>query len=339
MADVAGFFYPRTATGRASLLPAPPWYYSGDMLTVEYRTDPARVAELLPHPLAPAPDDPGAVALIWADWQSCGEAGEELLDPVRAQYAECLAVVRCAFGGRVYSRCVYIWVDSDVALARGLVQGYPKKLGSIHQTRPHPFGRAAPRIAPGGTFAGTLAAGGRRLAQAVVTLREEAPAPGFVNAHPMAHHRWMPSIEKGTPDSARRAGRVRQRQRRGGPALARRRHARAVRVADRGTRLARGPGDHRRLLPAGRRQLGRRPVPSLDRTSGQFIKFGAKRTCRAGLPRWHERCRAGEVWWRHGRRTARMPAARRDGGRHGRRRAVLAADGTDGGRHEWRRAA
>ena len=64
MADVAGFFYPRTATGRASLLPAPPWYYSGDMLTVEYRTDPARVAELLPHPLAPAPDDPGAVALI-----------------------------------------------------------------------------------------------------------------------------------------------------------------------------------------------------------------------------------------------------------------------------------
>ena len=48
MPDMAGFFYPRTATGRASLLPAPPWYYSGDMLTVEYRTDPARVAELLP---------------------------------------------------------------------------------------------------------------------------------------------------------------------------------------------------------------------------------------------------------------------------------------------------
>jgi acetoacetate decarboxylase len=110
-------------------------------------------------------------------------------------------VVRCAFAGRVYSRCVYIWVDSDVALVRGLVQGYPKKLGSIHQTRPHPFGRAAPRIAPGGTFAGTLSAGGRRLAQAVVTLREEAPAPGFVNAHPMAHHRWMPSIEKGAPDA------------------------------------------------------------------------------------------------------------------------------------------
>ena len=62
MPDVAGFFYPRTATGRSSLLPPPPWHYSGDLLTVEYRTDPARVAELLPEPLRPAPDDPGAVA-------------------------------------------------------------------------------------------------------------------------------------------------------------------------------------------------------------------------------------------------------------------------------------
>jgi acetoacetate decarboxylase len=109
--------------------------------------------------------------------------------------------VRCAFAGRAYSRCVYIWVDADFALVRGLHQGYPKKLGSIHQTRPHPFGRAAPRIAPGGRFAGTLAAADRRLAQALVTLREPWPDNGFVNAHPMAHHRWMPSIEKGAPDA------------------------------------------------------------------------------------------------------------------------------------------
>jgi len=201
MSDLVGFFYPRTATGRSSLLPAPPWHYSGDLLTVEYRTDPARVAELLPAPLEPAPQDPGAAALIWADWQSCGETGEELLDPVRAQYRECFVVVRCSLAGQVYSRCVYIWVDADFALVRGLHQGYPKKLGSIHQTRPHPFGRAAPRIAAGGRFAGTLAAADRRLAQAVVTLREPSPGNGFVNAHPMAHHRWMPSIEKGAPDS------------------------------------------------------------------------------------------------------------------------------------------
>ena len=191
MAPVRGYLYPRTASGTSSLIPSPPWYYSGDLLTVEYRTDPARVAELLPDPLEPASEDPGAVAIIWADWQSCSESGEELLDPVRSQYKECFVVVRCSFQGRTYSRCVYIWVDKDFAMVRGIHQGYPKKLGSIHQTRPHPYGRGAPRLGPGGRFGATLAAADRRLAEAVVTLREPSDTNGFVNGHPMAHHRYL----------------------------------------------------------------------------------------------------------------------------------------------------
>lgn len=201
MSDVAGFFYPRTATGRSSLIPSPPWFYSGDLLTVEYRTDPARVAELLPAPLAPAAEDPGAVALIWADWQSCSASREELLDPVRAQYKEAFVVVRCSFAGRTYSRCVYIWVDKDFAIARGIHQGYPKKFGVMAQTRPHPFGQAAPQIAAGGRFGATLSASDRRLAEAVLTLREETETNGFVNAHPMAHHRFVAGIARGATDA------------------------------------------------------------------------------------------------------------------------------------------
>lgn len=190
-----GFFYPRTATGAASIIPSPPWFYSGDLLTVEYRTDPANIEALLPAPLSLAPEDPGAVALIWADWQSCSSSREELLDPVRSQYKEAFVVVRCAFEGVTYSRCVYIWVDKDFAIARGIHQGYPKKLGTMWQTRPHPFTQAAAHIGPGGTFGATLAAGDRRLAEAVVTLREESPHNGFVNGHPMAHHRVVPGID------------------------------------------------------------------------------------------------------------------------------------------------
>jgi acetoacetate decarboxylase len=202
MAAPQGFFYPRTATGRASLIPAPPWYYSGDLLTVEYRTDPARIEELLPAPLALAEQDPGAVALIWADWQSCSASREELLDPVRSQYKEAFVVVRCAYQGRTYSRCVYIWVDKDFAVARGIHQGYPKKLGSIWQTRPHPFGQAAPQIGPGARFGATLAAGDRRLAEAIVTLTGQSETNGFVNGHPMAHHRILPGIESGAAGDA-----------------------------------------------------------------------------------------------------------------------------------------
>jgi hypothetical protein len=189
-----GFFGPRTATGQAALLPSPPWYYSGDLLTIEYRVDPARVADLLPAPLEPAPEDPGAVAFIWADWQSCAADKAALLDPVLGQYKEAFVVVRCSYHGEVFSRCVFIWVDTDFAIARGLHQGYPKKLGSIHLTRPHPFG-PAPRLAPGGQFGASVAAADRRLAEARVTLTGESPTNGFVNAHPMAHNRFVRAID------------------------------------------------------------------------------------------------------------------------------------------------
>jgi acetoacetate decarboxylase len=189
-----GFVFPRTATGRASILPSPPWHYSGDLLTIEYRTDPDRVIELLPEPLEPA-DDPGAVALVWADWQSCGDTYEELLDPVRSQYREVFFVIRGRYRGEHVSRCAYIWVDKDYAMVRGHFQGYPKKLGSIHLTRPVAFGKAGPRLEVGGRFGATLAAYDRRLAQATFTITGTSESGGFVNSHAMVHSRFLPAIE------------------------------------------------------------------------------------------------------------------------------------------------
>jgi acetoacetate decarboxylase len=194
MPELGGFWYPRTPRGESSVVPPPPWHYSGDVLTIEYRTDPGGVAVWLPPGVEQADDDPDAVALIFADWQSCGADGAELLDPVRSQYREAFVVVRCRRGGETYSRCVLIWVDKDFALARGWFQGYPKKLGSIWMTRPVTVGRAGPRLGSGGVFAATRAPNARRLADAVVTLTEEGGTGGFVNALPMLHSRWLPSI-------------------------------------------------------------------------------------------------------------------------------------------------
>lgn len=203
MPRLDGFLFPRTATGRSSLLASPPWHYSGDLLTVEYRTDPAAVAELLPEPLEPPhhDEDPGAVAFVVADWQSCSDSFEEVLDPVRLQYKEAFFVVRCRYDGRLWSRCVYIWVDKDFALARGHLQGYPKKLGSIHLTRPVTVGRAGPRLEAGGRFGASLAAYDRRLAEARFTITGPSEGAGFVNALPMLHHRWLPRIESDGRDS------------------------------------------------------------------------------------------------------------------------------------------
>ena len=197
----SGFWFPRTPAGRASLVPAPPWYYSGEMLTIEYLAAPGAIAPLLPPPLRPVEDRPDAVAAIWAEWQCCSASGEELLDPVRAQYRECLLVARCRFRDRDWSRCLFIWVDSDASLVRGHFQGYPKKLGEIRMTRPALIGRAGPRLAAGGRFGATVAAGARRLMEAEFEITGEASAAGFVNAHPMLHHRFLPRIEADGKDS------------------------------------------------------------------------------------------------------------------------------------------
>ena len=201
MSELKGFMFPRTATGVSSIVPSPPWHYSGDMLTIELRVASERVSELLPSPLEPVDEDPGAIAVIWADWQSCSDSFEEILDPVRGQYKECFVVVRCKYRGECYSRCVYIWVDKDFALARGHHQGYPKKLGDIWMTRPVSVGRAGPRLEPGGLFGATLSAAGRRLIDARFTITGSSENTGFVNALPMLHHRLMPAIESDGRDS------------------------------------------------------------------------------------------------------------------------------------------
>ncbi len=195
MADLQGFMLPLSPEGRASIVPAPPWHYSGDVLTVEYRAAPGSVARWLPSGVDPAEDDPDAVALVFADWQSCSDSGEELLDPVRSQYKEAFVVVRCRYDGETYSRCILIWVDKDFALARGWYQGYPKKLGQIWMTRPVVVGHAGPRLVPGGRFGATLAANDRRLADVTLTLTGKSETGGFVNALPMLHSRWMPAID------------------------------------------------------------------------------------------------------------------------------------------------
>ncbi|MHB1234647.1 MAG: acetoacetate decarboxylase family protein [Microbacteriaceae bacterium] len=197
MTELNGFLPPLTPRGSSALVPEMPWYYSGTLLTVEYLTGEANVRAILPPDIGLAPDRPGAVAIIWADWQSCSDGGLELLDPVRSQYLEAFVVVRCSYRETIYSRCVAIWVTKDFAIGRGWFQGYPKKLGSVHVTRIFHHGKAAPRLEAGAKLGASLAAYDHRLASAVVTLREPSENNGFVNGHRMLHNRFMPSISRG----------------------------------------------------------------------------------------------------------------------------------------------
>ena len=83
-----------------------------------------------PRPLEPHPD-PGRCAAIFGDWQTSSDDGEQLLRPARSQYKEFFIVVNALLDGEEVTTCPFTWVDRDFALARGWIQGFPKKLGTI----------------------------------------------------------------------------------------------------------------------------------------------------------------------------------------------------------------
>ena len=194
-----GYTAPLSPDGRAGIVPPPPWHYSGDFLVAEYRADPDAVAALLPPELEPAAD-PGGVAAIFADWQSCSADLHELSDPIQSQYREFFLVVGARHQGQPVTRCVYIWVDKDFAMYRGWIQGFPKKLGSIHMTRLFAAGKATPRLAAGARFGATCAANDRQIARLELTLEHESQTGPVISDPPMHNTRHFPAASGLVPD-------------------------------------------------------------------------------------------------------------------------------------------
>lgn len=193
-----GFSVPLSPEGRASLTPTPPWHYAGDLLLVDFQADPAAVKAVLPTGLEPDPNDPGGCITFFVAWQYASESGDEYLDPVRSQYNEFILLVNALYRGEPVVTCPYIYVDNDASMARGWIQGWPKKFGEIHTTRAFPLAsKAAPRVEPGGRFAGTLAANGRRLAEAVVELEKVSDDPVYFGKRPGVNMRYFPQLAGG----------------------------------------------------------------------------------------------------------------------------------------------
>ncbi len=196
-----GYSAPLSPKGRSSLVLPPPWHYAGTGLVVDFRADPAAVAAVLPPGLEPDVEDPGAAAAHFFDWQACTSGRDELLDPSRAQYKEFFVLVSARFEGEPVLYCPYIIVDQDVSLMRGIIQGLPKQIGSVWMTRAIDVeGVATPPI-PGGTFGATLAMKDRRLAEATVTLKQQAPrAAGLASGRKVVGLRYFPELTAGLHD-------------------------------------------------------------------------------------------------------------------------------------------
>jgi Acetoacetate decarboxylase (ADC) len=195
-----GFNYPLTPKGKSTLNPPPPWYYSADFLNIEFWADPSAVSATLPTGLDPDPKAEGHANALFYDWQFSG-SNEEYLDPARYQYREFFILLDALFEGRPVSYCPYIFVDNDAALARGWTQGYPKRIGSIFQTRYYAAtGKAGPALAAGSKFAGTLSAAGQRLAEGVVTLQKPVTDLSALHQRPVVNLLHFPTLAAGRHD-------------------------------------------------------------------------------------------------------------------------------------------
>jgi acetoacetate decarboxylase len=197
-----GFMGPFSHDGQASIAPTPPWHYAADFITVECRVPPASIEALLPPGLSLHPDEAGLMTVSFVDWQACTDAGGELLDPIRAQYRECIVLASVQYEGKLMQYCPYIVVDQDTSLARGWALGYPKKIGSVWITRSMGVASiASPKLEGGATFAGTVAVKDRRLAEAHVTLSELADRTAVTfGSRPIVALRHFPSMFEGQHD-------------------------------------------------------------------------------------------------------------------------------------------
>ena len=189
-----GYTVPLSPLGIANLATKPPWHYAGTIVAAEFWTDPAAAAATLPGGLAPDPDTNGHGVALFIDWQYNGSR-DEYLDPVRSQYHEFFVLMDARWQDTPVAWCPYIYVDNDHAMARGWIQGFPKKLGTVAQTRTFAGpNQAAPVLGPGGRFAATASTAGYRLADAVVTLQAPMPDTSALTARPTVNLRHFPSL-------------------------------------------------------------------------------------------------------------------------------------------------
>ena len=195
-----GFTVPKSPFGQAALTPPPPWHYAGDVVGVEFWTDADATAATLPDGLSPDPNSNGHAVMMFLDWQFTAQ-DDEYLDPARYQYREALILIDAMYHDVPVMWCPYIYVDNDAALACGWTRGFPKKMGSVFQTRSFAAsGPAAAPVASGSRFGASLSAHGQRLAEACVTLHRPVESGMSLLSRPTVLLRYFPRLAIGYRD-------------------------------------------------------------------------------------------------------------------------------------------
>jgi acetoacetate decarboxylase len=142
----------------------------------------------------------GSASVVFADWSSASDHDPRIgADPGIGQYREAYVLLHALRSDKRVGRVPFIWVDSELSLLRGQIQGFPKKLGQIAMTKPVLLGRGGPRKEEGASFAAHATSHGRRVLTAQVTLESVSDRPPRAATLPLVHTRLFPSVDRPEP--------------------------------------------------------------------------------------------------------------------------------------------
>jgi Acetoacetate decarboxylase (ADC) len=150
-----------------------PWHYGADYVTVYFKGQRDRLRPLVPGPFEVG--DGTCMAYV-CEIISVAEGGRDSLlkTPDRASYMEAALGVGCSYEGR---RGVYfpvMWVNTEWALLRGILNGYPKRLADrIGMTRTHPLNPGMAPTAPGTKKVGYAVKGPERVLSVGVEVKKK----------------------------------------------------------------------------------------------------------------------------------------------------------------------
>jgi acetoacetate decarboxylase len=149
--------------GASSAIEPGPWHYGADYVSVYFRGDPNHLSQLLPEPFEV--EGGGCVAYA-CEIISVSDSRRWMVSsqPDRTIYHEAAVGVRSSFNGKRGVFFPVMWVTTEWALLRGLLNGYQKRLADkIAITKLHPLNPGLPPVGKGSVLSGFCIKGAERL--------------------------------------------------------------------------------------------------------------------------------------------------------------------------------
>jgi hypothetical protein len=182
--------------GDTSAIEPGPWHYGADYLAVYFETDPNNVKQYVPEPFDV--EDGSGLAYV-CEIVSVSDSKRTMVaaQPDRTLYYEAAIGIRSTFGAKQGVYFPVMWVTTEWALMRGLLNGYQKRLADrIAMTKLHPLNPGLSPVGRGSEFSGFCVKGAERTLSVRVRVEKKGESPELPNFGATFGMRRLPKTDQ-----------------------------------------------------------------------------------------------------------------------------------------------